>query len=207
MSTSRRIRNPRGEGERLRREILDAAAEILEETGDEGALTLRAVARKVGITAPSIYGHFEDREAILDALLTLTFDSLQERLRTAVEAGREDPVEALRAGCAAYIAFAAEQPQRYRILFQLRGVTESPGDSIEEMVGAESFVLLVESIEACVEAGSSTSPSPFESALQLWIAMHGFATLRASTPGFPWPDPDGLLDSLIDRLAFIGEWK
>jgi AcrR family transcriptional regulator len=134
------------------------------------------------------------------------FSVLMRRLRAATDA-EGDPVDRLRAGCAAYVAFAAEQPQRYRVLFQLRaGPGEDallPAASVDEMVGADAFGLLVESIRACVEAGRSASPSPEDSALQLWIAMHGYATLRVGTPGFPWPDSDAPLDALIDRLAYL----
>lgn len=204
MSASR-TRNPRGEGARLRDEIVAAATALLEETGDESALTLRAVARRAGITAPSIYAHFDGREAILEAVVEDAFAALIARLRAAMDVA--DPVERLRAGCAAYLAFAAEQPQRYGALFQRRVAPETgtpgPAASVEDMIGAEAFGLLVESIEACVEAGRSTAPSPLDAAIQLWVAMHGYAMLRVSTPEFPWPDPGVLLDALIARLALV----
>ena len=50
-----RRRNRRGEGDRLRDEIITAASQIIGETGDDSALTLRGVARRLGIAAPSIY--------------------------------------------------------------------------------------------------------------------------------------------------------
>jgi AcrR family transcriptional regulator len=58
-----RVRNPWGQGAHLRKEIVAAAAELLEETRGEGAVTLRSVARRGGITAPSIYRHFSDQPA------------------------------------------------------------------------------------------------------------------------------------------------
>lgn len=201
MNETARTRNRRGEGDLLRGEILDAAADLLEETGDESALTLRAVARRVGITAPSIYAHFGDRNEILEGVLEAAFETLLGRLHAAIDT-REHPVERLRDGCRAYIDFAGDQPQRYRVLFGLRGVTMAP-TSTDEMIGAEAFALLVNAVNACVEAGLSTSPSPVDSAVELWISMHGFVTLRLSAPGFPWPEVDTLLDSLISRLALI----
>jgi AcrR family transcriptional regulator len=44
-------------------------------TGSEAAVTLRGVAREIGISAPSIYPHFADREEILGAVLTRAFDA------------------------------------------------------------------------------------------------------------------------------------
>src|SRR5258706_247191 len=114
--TSARTRNPRGEGGRLRAEIVEAASELLEQSGSEAAITLRAVARQVGISAPSIYPHFADREEILNAVLSRAFEAMVARLRVAVQ-GEQDPVARLRAVAPAYVAFAAEQPHRYRVLF------------------------------------------------------------------------------------------
>jgi AcrR family transcriptional regulator len=206
MSSTTRTRNRRGEGERLRGEIVSAAADLLEATGDEGAVTLRAVARRAGITAPSIYAHFDGREAILEAVVAETFPALAGRLRAASEA-EDDPVARLRAGCAAYLAFASEQPQRYRVLFQRRPAPDAPkleqAESVEDIAGAEAFGWLVEAIRDCAEAGHSTTPSPLDSAVQLWVALHGYATLRAAANDFPWPDADALLDAVISRLAYI----
>jgi AcrR family transcriptional regulator len=54
-ATGPRVRNRRGQGGRLRTDIVTAAAELLDEAGTEQAVTLRAVARRIGIAAPSIY--------------------------------------------------------------------------------------------------------------------------------------------------------
>src|ERR1035438_6125957 len=97
-----RKRNRRGEGTRLRQDILDAASAILETTGSEDALTLRAIARDVGIAAPSIYAHCPDREAVLDQIVTDSFQQLSAALEAARE-GVSDPVERLFAGCRAYL--------------------------------------------------------------------------------------------------------
>ena len=68
-----RRRNRRGEGGKLRADILAGATELLERTGSEEAVTLRAVARQIGISAPSIYPHFPDRDAIVDAIVDDAF--------------------------------------------------------------------------------------------------------------------------------------
>lgn len=207
MSTGTRTRNRRGEGDRLRQDIVAAAAELLETAGDEAAVTLRAIARKVGITAPSIYAHFADREEILSAVVAGTFPALVARLHAAAGAER-DPVARLRAGCAAYLDFAAEQPHRYRVLFQRRpapGTADIPAAdrSLNRMSGADAFAWLVDAITDCVRAGRSATPAPVDSAVQLWVALHGFATLRAAANDFPWPDPGALLDDLTRRLACL----
>ncbi|MFE4174115.1 TetR/AcrR family transcriptional regulator [Streptomyces sp. NPDC056909] len=89
-----RSRNRRGEGARLRADILAAATDLLDR-GDERAVTLRAVARQAGIAAPSIYPHFPDRPAIMLAVVREAFGELSGRLRAAVDAAGDDPRQRL----------------------------------------------------------------------------------------------------------------
>ena len=204
--TIARARNPRGEGARLRDEIIEAASELLERGGSEAAITLRAVARQVGITAPSIYPHFANREEILSAVITRAFDAMVARLRLAVQ-GDQDPVARLRAAAHAYVAFAAEQPHRYRVLFERHRPPGAPAireaETVEQMLGADAFAVLLNAVRDCIAAGASKAPSPVASATELWIALHGYVTLRAALAAFPWPDTDDVLESLITRLGWI----
>jgi AcrR family transcriptional regulator len=204
--TSARTRNRRGEGARLREEIVDAASRLLEESGSEAAVTLRAVAREIGISAPSIYPHFAGPEAILGAVVARAYDALLARLQLAVQ-GEQDPVARLRAIAHAYVAFAAEQPQRYRILFQRDrppgAATIDTPETVEQMIGADAFAVLLDAVRDCIAAGASTAPSPLVAATELWVAVHGYVTLRASTPEFAWPGTDEILDDLITHLGRI----
>jgi AcrR family transcriptional regulator len=204
--TSARTRNRRGEGARLREEIVEAASALLEQSGNESAITLRAVARQIGISAPSIYPHFASPKAILAAVLARAYDALLARLRLAVE-GEQDAVTRLRTLARAYVSFAAEQPQRYRILFQRDrppgAATIDTPETVEQMIGADAFALVLDAVRDCIATGASTAPSPLVAATELWVAVHGYVTLRASTPEFPWPDTDEILNDLITQLARI----
>lgn len=199
-----RARNRRGEGLRLRQDILDAAAELLD-AGGEAAVTLRDIARMVGIASPSIYAHFPDREAIVAALVGVTFGDLRAHLEAALEAAGPDPVARLRATCAAYLGFSGRWPQRYRVLFgglwQARDAGRTPVEAGEAGTGDDVFMLLVGVLRACQEAGRSEGTDPFADAAALWVALHGLAQLRAAAPRFPWPED--LLNTLIDRLALV----
>jgi AcrR family transcriptional regulator len=86
-------------------------------TGDESAVTLRAVARRVGIATPSIYRHFPDRPRIMLAAVRAAFVELEAALRTAVAASGDDPRRRLFAVCQAYLEFARAHPGRYRTMF------------------------------------------------------------------------------------------
>jgi len=202
-----RERNRRGEGARLRAEILAGATELLERTGSEEAVTLRAVARQVGISAPSIYSHFPDRESIVDAIVDGAFSDFNLAISDASDAATkagEGPFARLTAGCAAYLEFAAERPNRYRLLFERRDLLGA-GRHPVPAVRSESFELLIGSLRDCVEAGISASTDPQLDATAIWVALHGFATLHANMPGFPWPETGVLLDEVLHGLARVAD--
>jgi AcrR family transcriptional regulator len=111
-----RRRNRRGEGARLRADLIEAAARLLESSGDAEGLTLRAVAREVGIAAPSIYRHFSDKNELVEAVVADRFEQLDDALVRAMAAAG-DPAEALQACCGAYCRFGLEHPGHYQVLF------------------------------------------------------------------------------------------
>ncbi len=208
---ARRRRNARGEGARLSEDIVDAAVALIEREGSAEAVTLRAVAREVGIAAPSIYPHFPDRDAILLAVVLRIFDELTEAIQHATEAAGPAPADRLTAGCAAYVAYGLGHPARYGVLFAGQHSPEGycepvqlgpDGRPVLEW-GAESFALLVQAIQDCVRAGVSASTDPVADATAVWVAMHGMVTLRTALPGFPWPAPDDFIRHAVLSLARV----
>ncbi len=115
----KRQRNRRGQGSRLRAETIAGAAALLERTGSEEWITLRAVAREVGIAAPSMAPRFADRAEIIDAVVAQELRCLHARLRAAV-AAEGDPVTQLFAAARAYPAYGYAQPNCYRVIFERR---------------------------------------------------------------------------------------
>ncbi|GAA2848573.1 TetR family transcriptional regulator [Actinoplanes cyaneus] len=210
-ATGPRARNRRGEGGRLRAEIVTAAAELLDESGNEQAVTLRAVARRIGISAPSIYAHFPDRQAILLAVVQDAFAELTEALRATTGTGNgtdstgEGAVAGLRAACTAYLDFAATRPQRYRVMF---GGLWNGGVAVDDAavsaaevteLGQEALAVLVDALDACVAAGGSASTDTPADAIALWLGLHGLAHQRSVAPAFPWPAD--IAERLIASLA------
>ena len=110
----RRARAPRGSGDRLRDEILDAATELLLETGHARSVSIRSVAKRVGVTPPSIYLHFADKDALMDAVCAGYFEKLDPEMRR-LAAEHASPVKVLRAQGLAYVRFATQTPELYRI--------------------------------------------------------------------------------------------
>lgn len=188
-----RRRAPRGRGAELRGEVLRAAMDLLTETGDEGAVSVRAVAQRVGVSVPAIYLHFADKQALLDAVCEEVFDALHLRMRTAGD-GAADPLAALRAQGNAYVHFALENPEHYRIVM----MTEHGGadHDADQIIAGGAFGYLVESVRECQAAGVYGG-DPVEVALGLWAAAHGVAALLVAKPYFPWPEVDAFVDRTI----------
>lgn len=98
-------------------EIKDTAWKQIAEQG-AASLSLRAIAREMGMTAPGLYRYYKDRDALVTALLMDAFSSFTESLET----GRDtcaitDHVGRFHGMCQAYFQWAAENPQRYMLLF------------------------------------------------------------------------------------------
>ena len=193
-----RRRNRRGEGDRLREEIITAASQIIGETGDDTALTLRGVARRLGIAAPSIYRHFTDVDELKMAVVQRSFAEFA-RARDAASGDGGDPAARLLARCRAYLRFALANPGPYRYLFSQHAPT---GDPDRPPAGLPVFQALAASITRCQQAGlAAAGDDPRWLAAQVWAALHGLALLRLNAPGFPWPGPlEQMADQAVARL-------
>ena len=200
-----RARNRRGEGTLLREEILGAAVELLDAAGDERAVTLRSIARRVGISAPSIYPHFPDQPAIMLAVVQREFIALEAGLRTAMELAADDPRERLTVVCNAYLDFASAYPERYRTMFGGLWMPDIVSSSLTAhdlaTLGASAMRVLVDALRDCVESGVATSDDVAADAVALWAGLHGLAHQRAAAPLFPWPDD--IAQRLVRSLAHL----
>ena len=212
----KRKRNVRGQGIRLTEDIVSGALALIEREGTDDAVTLRAVAREIGIAAPSIYAHFPDRAAIMLAAVARVFDELTQAILQERAAAGDDPVESLVAGCEGYVAFGLRRPAHYRVLFseQRQGGDDSwrdyckpvafgPNGSPVLEFGAESFALLVDALAACIAARRSASTDAMADSTAIWVALHGTVSLKSSAPGFPWPEADDFVRQFVLRLARI----
>jgi AcrR family transcriptional regulator len=189
------VRNRRGEGELLHAQILAAAERLLLETGDEAAVSIRAVAEAVGVTPPSIYLHFRDRAELVFAVCEEQFGNLDAAMQEAVD-GIDDPIARLEARGRAYIGFGLANPEHYRVLMMGRADT-TPDRFVDERLAATSaFEHLLEDVTAAVAATGRADDVNLV-ACSLWSAVHGVTSLLIAKPAFPWPDRDELIDFVI----------
>jgi AcrR family transcriptional regulator len=197
----RRRRAPRGSGDQLRDEILDAATELLLETGDAKAVSIRSVAHRVGVTPPSIYLHFADKEALLDAVCVQYFEKLDDEMQDfedhAGEAG-SSPIDVLRGQGLAYVKFALKTPELYRIATMGQG---RPGSDVDITLNTSAFVHLRTSVEALIDEGIYPATDPTGLALELWTTAHGVAAMLISRPYLPWGDAEQFADRVLRSIC------
>lgn len=192
MTSSRR---PRGEGDQLRDELLDAAESLLAERDDERAVTIRAVVERAGVTPPSLYLHFESKQALMAEVVQRRFAALGEAIGNATQPWleKDDHAGALRAGCLAYLQWAAENPGGYAVLFRAhRGQESGPDD--DDQVPAEVFLRLRRRVELC---RPDAAVDAHVLAVTVWTGLHGLATLSAVRRRFPWPPIEVMVDQLL----------
>lgn len=154
----------------LKHRILEAAAELLRTEG-VGALSMREVARRAGVTHQAPYHHFEDRESILAELVTGGFTMLADRLARANDgAARHGPRRTLFDCGRAYVGFAMEQPGRFRIMFrpELCDPARFPAAA---QAGGRAYAELLRMVGA-------VHGTPDETLASLhWSQVHGLASL------------------------------
>jgi AcrR family transcriptional regulator len=202
MTPVARPRSRRGEGERLRDEILAAADELLVETASEDAVSIRAVAEAVGVTPPSIYRHFPDKTSLLVAVCLRSFDSFAEVMRAARAPG--DPLESLRALARAYVHYGLEHPEHYRIMFMDRLELSADQYAAELMSESSSFGVLIETVRALKASGvlrtELVEMDDFHLGVLLWSSVHGLTSLFVAKPNLPWADREAIVDDACDLI-------
>jgi AcrR family transcriptional regulator len=151
----------------LRAALVHAAMELLEESG-EADLSLRAVARRAGVSPAAPYRHYADREALISAVAAVGYRELAERL-AAAHPSPSTP-EQLASVAIAYVQFALERPALFRIMF-----TEPCDRDNDERLAATAAVS--QYVRAIVER---TFPQADAEALAtaIWALVHGLAFLH-----------------------------
>jgi AcrR family transcriptional regulator len=202
LTTGRRARSPRGQGEQLRDEILAAAERILIATNDQSALSIRAIAAAVGVTPPSIYLHFADRTDLVFAVCERQAEQLESAMDKAAE-GVADPWERLRRRGYAYLRWGLENPEHYRILMMSRPDMTPDRFVDERLADTAGLVPVAKDLAAAISAGQiADRGDPVAMTEGLWMIIHGMVSLLISKPGFPFGPVDEVYDRLFELVRF-----
>ncbi len=199
-----RARNPRGEGDRLREEIISAAIRVLSTIGPEDPFSLRAVAKEAKIAAPSVYIHFDDRNVLLLAVLEKLFrEQVGIRAVAEEEAARNggDAWARLLARSIASVEFGLKHPGHYKVLFEGRVVLRLDDHRAADFGRPllDRSVELIRQIKP-VSDKARVSDEPRRLALLLWSGLHGVISLRINKPTLDWPSATELAEQITRAI-------
>lgn len=193
------------------------------------ALSLRGIAREMGVTPPALYRYYKDRDALVTALLRDAFTAFGDTLEAARETrGVDDYAGRFRAIARAYFQWAVENPQRYTLLFGtpiqgylfadelgpvaqrsfliLQGVigdAYNAGKIIGELATIRLPINLKSQYQALKKAGMPYGPVVTHLALSVWSMVHGMTSLYLYNylTGFLPKDVEAFVDFEIDKIA------
>ena len=194
--TTRRSRARRGSGDRLRDEILDAATDLLMRDGDVRAVSIRSVAQRVGVTPPSIYLHFADKEALLEAVCGRYFEQLGEEVQRVI-AGQTCTLDVLRAQALALIRFATKAPEPFRTATMC---ATKPGNEVD-LALTVAFGHMCQTVQLLMDEGIFAAGDPIVVTLELWTVAHGVAAMQTNKPYLPFGDTDAFADRVITAVC------
>ncbi|RKE23655.1 TetR/AcrR family transcriptional regulator [Streptomyces sp. TLI_171] len=183
----------------LRAACLRAARELLEEDGS-AALSLRAVARRAGVSATAPYRHYPDREALLSAVAAEGYRELATNL-TAAHPSPTTPEE-LAAVAVAYVRFALDHPAMFRVMF-----AEPCDPANEDRVAATAAI--TQYVRDIVH-GVFPAADPEALSTAVWALVHGLAFLHldgkldASTPDAVTGQVRGAVHAILAASAQEG---
>ncbi|WAL63453.1 TetR/AcrR family transcriptional regulator [Amycolatopsis cynarae] len=193
---ARRRPNARGQGERLREEIVSAAMRMLDELADDEALSLRAVARAVSIAATSVYLHFPDRDALVLAVMERCHEELVHAGDEAEAAHEGDPASQLRARILARADWAREHPGLYKVLHESK-VGRRLGTPFKEVLVARTIA----AVQRCMDAGQAPADDAATVTMDLRTAVNGMLAQRINEPDLPWPPAVEQIDRFLVKLV------
>jgi AcrR family transcriptional regulator len=198
------MRSPaRAPGTDVRRSLLRAALAEIEENGI-GRVSLRAIARRCGVSHQASAHHFDDRAGLFTVLATEGFEALLARSQRAIEAADLTGDDPLVAAAMAYLDFAAEQPTTFDVMFRPELVhADDPALAGARLAMWAHGQQVVETTQA---EGWAPGVPPEVLNMACWSTIHGYAMLRRdaaamSAAGVPEIDAEAMVRAVITALV------
>lgn len=195
--SEQRQRNARGHGDQLRTDLLDAAAELIAEHGSVDGISLRAIARRTGVSPTAVYRHFADHNDLLKDAVTHCWQNFLTVLEQARSTGT-DAFDAFDRCGFGYAEFATTNSGQYRVMFSHNIEIEAE----TSVVANATFMILVDLVGQMLRAlddGRSTHVV----AVQVHTWIHGIVDLSSSHPDVEWPPISEQLLGLREALGLV----
>lgn len=184
----------RSKPEDLREACIREAVAIIDTAGLEG-LSLREVARRLGVSHQAPYKHFQSRDHILAEIVERAFSAFARHLDARPRS--PDPDQDLGAMGVAYLEYAHSHPLQYRLMF---GTPLPDADAHPAMMreARHAFSLLTDGLRRVMERHGRDVPDDAlaRDALFIWSALHGLAMIRESDTVRTLPLPAGLIEGM-----------
>ncbi|MDF1636667.1 TetR/AcrR family transcriptional regulator [Alcanivorax jadensis] len=182
----------------LHQQAHELALTIVREQGD-GAISLRALARQLGVSAPALYRHYADRESLLAELAISGFQTLRQHL---LAVDQQDSRSALIGIGQAYVAFAREEPNLYRLMFGGRVLPRGAHPRLDQ-AGLAAFQVLEDTVANGQQRGYLKAAPLSLLTAAAWSLVHGLSQLTIDGH-LPGPDTEPQLVAGITALLLDG---
>jgi len=178
----------------LKQALISAGLEILSEKGIEG-LSLRKVAKLIGVSHTAPYNHFHDKQDLLAAISAAGHEQFHHLLLGTYEKYKNTPNELISEIAWAYLQFALDNPAKFKLMFSGALEEEKNHPAFLEIT-QKTISLFEEIIVFCQDKGSLEGGNVVRIAIKLWGTVHGFTTLMLENQ-FP---PEYLTEKDIKEL-------
>lgn len=189
------------EKENLRALILQGAKRLFLEKGIEQT-TIRGIAEEISYSVGTVYVYFKDKNAILHALHSQGFSDLGGRYQVLFNV--RNPMERLHTMGRVYLQFAAENPDMYNLMLNVKAPIEflSTIHAEEWNEGKATFAALKATVKDCMDAGHFKGHQLEPLAFMFWSLVHGMCSLMVGQriKGVNLENPDDIVEQAYGEL-------
>lgn len=175
----------------LRQRLLESARKILLEEGQRN-FSLRKIARESGVSATSIYLHFDSKDHLIHVLMEESIDRLNDKLEDSIK-GSTDPIEKLNILARVYVRFALENTEEYQIIYMISSDRMSRYPKEKFRKARRGYEMVTEVLEEGVRKNLLDEDHPRVAAYTFWAQLHGVMSVVLSKR----------LDNRLEQKEFI----